>query len=329
MTTFVNPAETAKRKRMARWLSGSGIEIGALHNPLSLPDGAEVRYVDRFDETQLRKHYPELADKPLVPVSLIGNAQDLSVLSDNAVDFVVANHLFEHLDNPIRGLEEMARVLRPGGVLYLALPEPRATFDSRRRLTSVKHLVRDYRRGPKRSRKAHFTEWVEKVEMYTDGGQVEDVGARVRQLSEMDYSIHYHVWRPDTFIDFLSAARAVTGTELELVDFAPCDRGKDNEFIFVFLKGIDGAPPAIPPLPREAAEEPAESAPDPDPIQPPSPAVISTPPVVSAQVRDPGLGRVRNLKRWFGATRLGMRLRPFYRASVRSYQAARRRLIRY
>jgi predicted SAM-dependent methyltransferase len=323
---------------MARWLSGSGIEIGALHNPLSVPEGAEVRYVDRFDEAHLRDHYPELADQPLVPVSLIGNAQDLSALSDDSVDFVIANHLFEHLDNPIKGLKEMVRVLRPGGVLYLALPEPRATFDSKRDLTSVKHLLRDYRRGPKHSRKAHFTEWVKKVEWFLEGGQVDDIRARVRYLSDMDYSIHYHVWRPDTFMDFLSAARTVSEIELELVDFAPCDRGKDNEFIFVLLKGIDGAPPAIPPLPGETVDEPAvdehvprEAAAAASPIasEPPS----SDPPVSELSldhvpVDEPALGPGRRFKRWFGTTPLGPVLRPVYRAGVRSYRAARQRLSR-
>jgi predicted SAM-dependent methyltransferase len=308
VTTFVNPAETQKRKRMARWLSGSGIEIGALHYPLSVPADAEVRYVDRFDEAQLREHYPELGGQPLVPVSLIGSAQDLSALSDNSVDFVIANHLFEHLDNPIRGLKEMFRVLRPGGVLYLALPEPRATFDSKRELTTVEHLVRDFRRGPEQSRDGHFTEWVEKVEMFIEGGQVDDVRARVRHLSEMDYSIHYHVWRPDTFMDFLSAARGVTGIELELVDFAPCDRGKDNEFIFVFLKGIAGAPPTIPPLPEEAPNDLGVARPELDKAAP---------------------GSAQRFKRWFGATPLGLRLRPLYRAGIRSYRVARRRLTRF
>jgi predicted SAM-dependent methyltransferase len=328
VTTFANPAETQKRKRMARWLSGNGIEIGALHNPLSVPEGAEVRYVDRFDEAHLREHYPELADQLLVPVSLIGNAQDLSALSDDSVDFLIANHLFEHLDNPIRGLEEMVRVLRPGGVLYLALPEPRATFDSRRDLTSVKHLVRDYRRGPKHSRKAHFTEWVERVEWFVEGGQVDDVGARVRYLSEKDYSIHYHVWRPDTFMDFLSAARAVTGIELELVDFAPCDRGKDNEFIFVFLKGIGGAPPAVPPLPGEAANEPAVGAPEPEALPPPPAPTAADPQMAGRPGHDRALGRGRRFKRWFGSTPMGRRLRPFYRAAIRSFRGARRRLTR-
>ena len=106
---------TAKRSHAARWLQGSGIEIGALHNPLAVPPAATVHYVDRFNAEDLKRHYPELGDQSLVPVDLIGDAEDLSRFGDGSQDFVIANHLLEHLENPIRGLQEMARVLRPGG----------------------------------------------------------------------------------------------------------------------------------------------------------------------------------------------------------------------
>ena len=45
---------------------------------------------------------------------------------------------------------------------------------------------------------------------------------------------------------------------MELVDFAPCDHGEDNEFIFVFLKGISPLPVAIPPCRSPGAEPGAE-----------------------------------------------------------------------
>jgi predicted SAM-dependent methyltransferase len=286
---------------MARWLSGNGIEIGALHNPLPLPPAAKVRYVDRYSVPQLREHYAELTDEALAPVSLIGNAQDLSVLSDDSVDFVVANHLFEHLDNPIQGLKEMVRVLRPGGVLYLALPEPRVTFDSKRDLTTVQHVLDEYRDGPSGSREAHFLDWVEKVEAFLEGNRVDDVQARAQALSAMDYSIHYHVWRPDTFMDFLAAAKAASGIALEPVDFTPCDGGKDNEFIFIFTKGIAKMPVAIPPLPLEATDEP---------------------PVAALP------GRLSRVKKWVAGSSLGPLLRPIYRTGRRSYSAAQHRFTR-
>src|SRR5207249_5036937 len=51
-----------------RYLRGTGIEIGALHNPLRLPRGVDVRYVDRMTVPELRRHYPELAGGPLAGV---------------------------------------------------------------------------------------------------------------------------------------------------------------------------------------------------------------------------------------------------------------------
>jgi SAM-dependent methyltransferase len=286
--------ETEKRRRMARWLSGSGIEIGALHHPLSVPDGVQVRYVDRMPESELRRHYKELEGQSFAPISIIGNAQDLSNIEDGTVDFVIANHLVEHLDNPIRGLEEMVRALRPGGVLYLALPDPRVTFDFERQLTSVEHLVDEYRNGADQTRETHFREWVERAEPHTHFGTAENVDQRVQTLLQMDYSIHYHLWRPDTFLDFLAAARHETGMELELVDFAACDHGKDNEFIFVFLKGIAATPVANPPFPPSGDEA--------------TPAPPTTPTEVPAN------SWITGIKRRLGDSPLGPVLRPVYRA---------------
>jgi SAM-dependent methyltransferase len=292
---------------MARWLSGSGIEIGALHNPLSVPPGVEVRYVDRFPESQLREHYPELDGENIVPISLIGDAQDLSCLSEETVDFVIANHLFEHLDNPIQGLREMIRVLRPGGVLYLALPDPRVTFDFERDLTNVQHVLDEYRRGTDPTREAHFTEWVEKVEPHTHFGRAADVEARTQKLMNENYSIHYHVWRPDTFLDFLTAARAATGIELDLVGFAPCDN--DNEFIFVFLKGIAQPPRAIPTLPAEDAGHVLGSGETEVRVTEAPPAGHVESPLAPTTWR-------KRLKHSIGASPVGPLLRPIYRLSI-------------
>src|SRR5262245_25377283 len=57
-----------RRAVAAAFLRGHGIEIGALHQPLMLPPGANVTYVDRMTTAELRGHYPELADLALVNV---------------------------------------------------------------------------------------------------------------------------------------------------------------------------------------------------------------------------------------------------------------------
>ena len=238
-----------KRQQAARWLAGDGIEIGALHNPLPVPAKARVRYVDRMPSSELRKHYPELASEELVPVSIIGDARHLEALPDGSLDFVIANHLVEHLDDPIRGLMEMTRVLRSGGVLYVALPDPRMSFDRLRELTTTEHLLAEYRDGTDATRRDHFYDWVHNVETTVEGAQRLDRRAeerRVQALMDLDYSIHFHVWRPETFLDFLLAAERVAPLELELLEFLP-SRGDDNEFIFVFAKGYSDRPRAAPP----------------------------------------------------------------------------------
>jgi predicted SAM-dependent methyltransferase len=226
-----------KRRRMARWVRGSGIEIGALHNPLHVPKGTTVRYVDRASTEQLRVQYPELGT--IVPVSILGDAHNLSSLRDGEVDFVIANHLVEHLEDPIRGLTELFRVIRAGGIIYMAIPDPRATFDRRRPPTSIEHIHAEYLNGTAETRRQHFREWVELVEPELDAHAISssEADARIEQLIEMDYSIHFHVYRPDTFIELLCTARREVGLEFELIDFAPCNPAADDEFIFVLGKG--------------------------------------------------------------------------------------------
>ncbi len=231
------------RPRLARWLSGHGIEIGALHQPLELPPSVQVTYVDHLPVERLREHYPELGELDLVPVDVIGTAEDLSAFGDGSLDFVIANHLLEHLEYPIKALLEFQRVLRPGGVLYLALPDKRLTFDKRRELTTVEHLIEEEREGKaEENRRAHYVDWVRNVGDHDPGAAAE---AEADALMAIPYSIHFHVWRPDTFLDFLSAVRRDFGVVLEPIQFAAAEQPDDFEFI-VLLAKPDADRPVLP-----------------------------------------------------------------------------------
>src|SRR4051812_14481766 len=58
----------ARAVMAAIYLKGEGIEIGAAHQPLDVPEGVRVRYVDRMSADDLRRAYPELEGRTLVPV---------------------------------------------------------------------------------------------------------------------------------------------------------------------------------------------------------------------------------------------------------------------
>jgi SAM-dependent methyltransferase len=173
------------------YLRGKGIEVGALHNPLKVPRNVRVSYVDRMTVDELRKQYPELQREKLVTVDVVDNGELLATIPDSSQSFVIANHFIEHCENPLLALDNMLRVLRPQGVLYLAVPDKRFTSDVDRPPTTLDHVLADYSLGAERSRVAHYTEWVRYVNSVTDGESCEQEVAR---LMAMEYSIHFHSW---------------------------------------------------------------------------------------------------------------------------------------
>src|SRR5207245_973203 len=133
------PGIDARTGIARRFVKGRGLEIGALQNPLALPPEAQVRYVDRLPVSDLRRHYPELDGQPLVEPSVLASAEDLSVVQTGSEDFVACNHVLEHMRNPLRALQEWLRVLRPGGHLYVSIPDRSNPHDRLRDLTPFGH----------------------------------------------------------------------------------------------------------------------------------------------------------------------------------------------
>jgi SAM-dependent methyltransferase len=220
---------SARMRIAKRYLSGEGIEIGALHNPLPVPRSAYVHYVDRLPVSKLRTHYPELEQEPLVQVDILDDGERLATIDDSSLDFVVANHFLEHTQDPVGTLVNAFRVLRPGGVLYLAVPDKRHTFDIDRPVTPFEHLLRDFDQGPQVSRQAHFEEWARLVDRVPE----DEVSRRAALLMEQDYSIHYHVWTQREALELLTAVRERLDLDfdIELMERI------EYEVVFVLRKG--------------------------------------------------------------------------------------------
>jgi SAM-dependent methyltransferase len=217
------------RRRLAdRYLAGSGIEIGPLHLPLSVPRGVRVRYLDRMDVPELRQQYPELADLKLVTPDVIDDGETLSTIDDHSVDFVIANHMIEHCEDPIGTLSNHLRVLRDGGVLYMAVPDARRTFDRDRPATPLAHIVRDHLEGPDGSRHDHYLEWARLVA----GVRAQEVPLHAEELERSRYSIHFHVFTPHTFLELLLYCRR----ELGLPAQVECCVSTGHEFIVIIRR---------------------------------------------------------------------------------------------
>lgn len=123
---------------------GRGLEIGALHCPLPLPPGAQACYVDRHAPEALRTLRAD-AGAAIVTPDILADGFSLGCIADSSQDFVVANHVLEHAKDALGTLESWLRVLRPGGVLFVAVPRGERCADRGRAVTTVGHFLEDSR----------------------------------------------------------------------------------------------------------------------------------------------------------------------------------------
>jgi hypothetical protein len=107
----------------------------------------------------------------------------------------------------------MFRVLKDDGLLYLAVPDKRFTFDIDRPVTTLDHILRDFEEGAEWSRRQHFEEWVRFVNKVEGIAEVE-MGADA--LINMDYSIHFHVWTQMEMLELVLALNRKLGLRFEL-----------------------------------------------------------------------------------------------------------------
>jgi SAM-dependent methyltransferase len=215
------------------YLNGSGIEIGAMDLPLQVKPGVKVRYLDRIPKEESAKLFPELKDK-LVDVDIIGDGESLFGIPDNSNDFIIGNHFIEHTQNPISTIENMLRVIRKGGIVFMAIPDKRFTFDEDRIITPLDHFIKDYEQGPAWSEHEHYFDFVK----YTDHGlgktdaEIEKV---IDNLKAINWSIHFHVWDHQAMIDMFSMIKKRFNIAFEIeVAIAPREGG--NESIFILRK---------------------------------------------------------------------------------------------
>lgn len=215
-------------------LRGRGIEIGAFEHPAALPAGCSVEYVDAITPEQAQAFFPEISTANFKPVDhLIDlNTQGLSSFADGQLDFVIINHVLEHLYNPISVLGEVFRVTRPGGHVVLAIPDKDYTFDKPRPLTPFEHLRDDYERGVTTASPEDYLD----IPRYIFPQFLDDPQVLAEHLAGcMARREHVHVWSSASFRDFLQRSFVLLDVRADLVYEADARRSQ-LEYFAVFRK---------------------------------------------------------------------------------------------
>ena len=128
----------------------------------------------------------------------IAEATDLRNIASASYDFLLSSHSLEHVANPIKALKEWHRVLKPGSLLCLVLPDKEYTFDYKRPFTNLDHLMEDFNRGVDENDSTHFNE----IRIHHDKTKdpamnaKEDLAERLAQNFKTR-SAHHHVFSLD------------------------------------------------------------------------------------------------------------------------------------
>jgi len=117
-TAWRSPAEERMRFRKAAALAR--VPAGAAVLDIGARDGGLRRFLPAGVRYQGIDIAPEFAG----PDVLIQDISRGIPFADGAYDFVFCIEVLEHVPNPFGTLTEINRVLRPGGVLVLSVPNP-------------------------------------------------------------------------------------------------------------------------------------------------------------------------------------------------------------
>jgi SAM-dependent methyltransferase len=200
------------RRTLARvFCRGSGIEVGAGTRPWPLPRGASCFYGDVRDEVRLAKYFSEGGSAYQGFI----DAQTFAGIADAAFDFALSAHVLEHLINPIGAIEAALRVVRPGGIFMLAVPDMRYTWDKPRPVTPLDHLISDYATGGEDTRHIGVREHIKYLHpQWAPPIAKEEVEATVARMVDAKIDTHYHTWTSDTFDQMIAFGATKFGAEI-------------------------------------------------------------------------------------------------------------------
>ena len=141
-----------------------GLEIGPSHHPC-VPKrmGYHVETVDYLDREGLIAKYAGagVPTDGIEPVDYVWDGRPYSQLTgkQDAYDYIVASHVVEHVTDLLGFLLDCQTMLKPGGLLILAVPDKRYTFDRCRMVTRVDRVLQDHLQADGRGSYANFADY--------------------------------------------------------------------------------------------------------------------------------------------------------------------------
>lgn len=187
--------------------SGKGIEIGGpsgiFRDKGYLPVYSKARELDNVNFSDETKWEGSIKcgrsfvfnQKLNAGAQFVHEASDLSSLKDASYDFLISSHMLEHSANPIKVLHEWKRVIDGGGILLMVLPHKDGTFDHRRPVTNMSHMIEDYHSNVSEVDSTHLREILQLHDLKRDPSQQSANAFRAWiEANPQNRGAHHHVF---------------------------------------------------------------------------------------------------------------------------------------
>jgi SAM-dependent methyltransferase len=123
------------------------------------------------------------------------DSTDLDIIPAQKYDFILASHVLEHIANPIKALIEWIRILKHDGILILILPHKDGTFDRKRNVSTLTHLIEDYENNTEESDITHLDEILNRHDLSKDPEAESFIQFKNRSLKNLENRcLHHHVF---------------------------------------------------------------------------------------------------------------------------------------
>jgi SAM-dependent methyltransferase len=128
---------------------GLGLEIGPSHNPFAPKKmGYNVHVLDHASADELKRKYQGHGVNldNIEDVDFVWNGEPLPKLIGriSCYDWIIASHVIEHVPDFVSFLQQCYSLLKPEGVLSLAIPDKRFCFDNLSLCSSIGNILDAY-----------------------------------------------------------------------------------------------------------------------------------------------------------------------------------------